>query len=92
MCVCLSSSVFLDPEELCEKECSSLSACQSSGTESHEAVLQRALAAEERARLSEEALARAMDDLHKLKSVTFCVFTSFVTSSNYMILQFVYFL
>ncbi|KAI3377355.1 hypothetical protein L3Q82_008559, partial [Scortum barcoo] len=54
-----------DPEELCEG--SSLSTGQSSRAGSHDALLQRAQAAEERARLSEEALARAMDDLHKLK-------------------------
>ncbi|XP_037608123.1 protein arginine N-methyltransferase 3 isoform X2 [Sebastes umbrosus] len=54
-----------DPEELCEE--SSLSTCPSSGAESHDALQQRAQAAEERARSSEEALARAMDDLHKLK-------------------------
>ncbi|KAM3625733.1 uncharacterized protein V6R79_016905 [Siganus canaliculatus] len=56
-----------DPEELCEEEGSNLSTCQSSGSGSHDALLQRARAAEERARHSEEALARAMDDLHKLK-------------------------
>lgn len=56
-----------DPEELCGGEASSLSECQSSGA--HDALLQRAQAAEERARRSEEALARAMEDLHKLKSV-----------------------
>ncbi|XP_034725079.1 protein arginine N-methyltransferase 3 isoform X2 [Etheostoma cragini] len=54
-----------DPEELCEG--SSLSMCPSSGAESHDALQQRTQAAEERARSSEEALARAMDDLHKLK-------------------------
>ncbi|XP_042342948.1 protein arginine N-methyltransferase 3 [Plectropomus leopardus] len=54
-----------DPEELCEGL--SPSACPSSGAESHDALRQRAQAAEERARSSEEALARAMDDLHKLK-------------------------
>uniref|UniRef100_A0A8C9YVU0 Protein arginine N-methyltransferase 3 n=1 Tax=Sander lucioperca TaxID=283035 RepID=A0A8C9YVU0_SANLU len=60
-------SVFLaDPEELCEG--SSLSTCPSSGAQSHDALQQRAHVAEERARSSEEALARAMDDLHKLKS------------------------
>ncbi|CAK6971522.1 protein arginine N-methyltransferase 3 [Scomber scombrus] len=52
-----------DPEELCSREVSS----QSSGAESDNAVLRRAQAAEERAHHSEEALARAMDDLHKLK-------------------------
>ncbi|XP_070818175.1 protein arginine N-methyltransferase 3 [Chaetodon trifascialis] len=56
-----------DPEELCGSGGSSLSTCQSSGTESHDALLHRAQAAEDRARRSEEALARAMDDLHKLK-------------------------
>ncbi|KAM7015313.1 protein arginine N-methyltransferase 3 [Tautogolabrus adspersus] len=56
-----------DPEELCSVGGSVLSTCPSSGAESHNAVLQRAQAAEERARHSEEALARAMDDLHKLK-------------------------
>lgn len=64
-----------DPEELCGGEGSSLSACQSSGA--HDALLQRAQAAEERARRSEEALARAMEDLHKLKSVTFLHFLFF---------------
>ncbi|XP_033481287.2 protein arginine N-methyltransferase 3 [Epinephelus lanceolatus] len=54
-----------DPEELCEGL--SPSACPPSGAESHDALQQRAQAAEERARRSEEALARAMDDLHKLK-------------------------
>lgn len=64
------TSVFLaDPEELCAGEGSNLSVCQLSGT--HNALLQRAQAAEERARCSEEALARAMEDLHKLKSVSF---------------------
>lgn len=63
-------AVFLaDPEELCAGEGSNLAACQLSGT--HNALLQRAQAAEERARCSEEALARAMEDLHKLKSVSF---------------------
>ncbi|XP_070690849.1 protein arginine N-methyltransferase 3 isoform X2 [Pempheris klunzingeri] len=56
-----------DPEELCGDEGSSLSTCPSSGADSQDALLQRALAAEERARCSGEALARAMDDLHKLK-------------------------
>ncbi|XP_074522710.1 protein arginine N-methyltransferase 3 [Halichoeres trimaculatus] len=51
-----------DPEELCGAEGSI-----QSGAESHDALLQRAQTAEERARRSEEALARAMDDLHKLK-------------------------
>ncbi|XP_022066110.1 protein arginine N-methyltransferase 3 [Acanthochromis polyacanthus] len=52
-----------DPEELCSSEGS----CPSSGPNPHDALLHRAQAAEERARRSEEALARAMDDLHKLK-------------------------
>ncbi|CAB1438316.1 unnamed protein product [Pleuronectes platessa] len=56
-----------DPEELCEIQGSGVSACPSSGAGSHDALLQRARAAEERARQSEEALSRAMDDLHKLK-------------------------
>ncbi|KAM9366223.1 protein arginine N-methyltransferase 3 [Symphorus nematophorus] len=56
-----------DPEELCDGEGSSLLTCQASGADSHDALLQRAHVAEERARRSEEALARAMDDLHKLK-------------------------
>ncbi|XP_059203444.1 protein arginine N-methyltransferase 3 [Centropristis striata] len=54
-----------DPEELCESLSPSM--CPTSQSESHGALQQRAQAAEERARLSEEALARAMDDLHKLK-------------------------
>lgn len=70
--------VFLaDPEELCDSERPGLSTCQSSGAESHDALHRRAQAAEERACRSEEALARAMDDLHKLKSVTLrCLFES----------------
>lgn len=66
-----------DPEELCGMEGSSSSACQLSGAGSHDAILQRAQAAEEKARLSEEALSRAMDDLHKLKSVTILHFYAF---------------
>nr|XP_040017215.1 protein arginine N-methyltransferase 3 isoform X1 [Gasterosteus aculeatus aculeatus] len=54
-----------DPEELCED--SSLWTGPSSGAESHDALQRRAQAAEDRARSSEEALTRAMDDLHKLK-------------------------
>ena len=69
-----------DPEELCEG--SSLSMCPSSGAESHDALQQRARAAEERARSSEEALARAMDDLHKLKSVTFTNFHFFLINNH----------
>uniref|UniRef100_A0A669BLR3 Protein arginine N-methyltransferase 3 n=1 Tax=Oreochromis niloticus TaxID=8128 RepID=A0A669BLR3_ORENI len=52
-----------DPEELCGSEGS----CLASGADPHNALVHRAQAAEERARSSEEALARAMDDLHKLK-------------------------
>lgn len=67
-----SLCVFLtDPEELCGDEGSSSLTWQSSGAGSHDALLHRAQAAEERARRSEEALARAMDDLHKLKSGSF---------------------
>lgn len=55
-----------DLEELCGDDGSNVSV-QSSGT--HDALLQRARAAEERACRSEEALARAMEDLHRLKSV-----------------------
>ncbi|XP_071771485.1 protein arginine N-methyltransferase 3 [Centroberyx gerrardi] len=50
-----------DPEELCGSEGSGAQ------SQSHDALLQRAQAAEERVCRSEEALARAMDDLHKLK-------------------------
>ncbi|CAJ1049575.1 protein arginine N-methyltransferase 3 [Xyrichtys novacula] len=56
-----------DPEELCSVEGSIQPTCPLSVAESHDALLQKAQAAEERARRSEEALARAMDDLHKLK-------------------------
>ncbi|XP_053722683.1 protein arginine N-methyltransferase 3 [Synchiropus splendidus] len=52
-----------DPEELCCWE-DSPTKC---GGDSNNAVLQRAKAAEERACQSEKALARAMEDLHKLK-------------------------
>ncbi|TNN58910.1 Protein arginine N-methyltransferase 3 [Liparis tanakae] len=55
----------IDPEELCED--ASLPVCSSSGAQSHDALQQRAQAAEERASTSEQALTRAMDDLHKLK-------------------------
>ncbi|XP_072315960.1 protein arginine N-methyltransferase 3-like [Eucyclogobius newberryi] len=50
-----------DPEELCA------SGPSHSSSTSHDALLQRAIEAEERARRAEEALTRAMDDLHKLK-------------------------
>ncbi|CAF99968.1 unnamed protein product, partial [Tetraodon nigroviridis] len=53
-----------DLEELCGEDGFDPSV-HSPGT--HDALLQRAQAAEERARRSEEALARAMEDLHKLK-------------------------
>ncbi|XP_026234669.1 protein arginine N-methyltransferase 3 isoform X1 [Anabas testudineus] len=56
-----------DPEELCGSEAARVAACPLSEPKTHDALLQRAQAAEERARLSEEALARAMDDLHKLR-------------------------
>lgn len=56
-----------DPEELCAGEGSNQGLLPA-GT--HNALLQRAQAAEERARLSEEALARAMEDLHKLRSAS----------------------
>lgn len=59
--------VRADLEELCGDDGSNPSV-YSPGT--HDALLQRAQAAEERAHRSEEALARAMEDLHKLKSVT----------------------
>uniref|UniRef100_A0A8C6WIB9 Protein arginine N-methyltransferase 3 n=1 Tax=Neogobius melanostomus TaxID=47308 RepID=A0A8C6WIB9_9GOBI len=54
-----------DPEELSALDPSAQSG-QAAGN-SHDALLQRALAAEERAARAEEALSRAMDDLHKLK-------------------------
>ncbi|XP_028294892.1 protein arginine N-methyltransferase 3-like [Gouania willdenowi] len=54
-----------DLEELCDSEGST--SCSPSASESHDALQRRAQAAEGRARQSEEALARAMDDLHKLK-------------------------
>ncbi|XP_075890192.1 protein arginine N-methyltransferase 3 isoform X2 [Nelusetta ayraudi] len=53
-----------DPEELCAGEGLNQGLLP---TGNQYALLQRAQAAEERARLSEEALARAMDDLHKLR-------------------------
>lgn len=65
----------VDPEELCEDNESK--SVQSSGT--HNALLQRAQAAEERARRSEEALARAMEDLNRLKSVTVNSFNFILT-------------
>lgn len=49
-----------DPEELC-------GSCPKANADSNDALLQRARAAEERACQSEKALARAMEDLHKLK-------------------------
>lgn len=64
--VCPLLCFLPDPEELCED--SSLWTGPSSGAESHDALQRRAQAAEDRARSSEEALTRAMDDLHKLKS------------------------
>uniref|UniRef100_A0A3P9JXS6 Protein arginine N-methyltransferase 3 n=2 Tax=Oryzias latipes TaxID=8090 RepID=A0A3P9JXS6_ORYLA len=56
-----------DPEELLSSDVPCISACPSSRTESYNALLLRAQTAEERARSSEEALSRAMEDLHKLK-------------------------
>ncbi|XP_041843325.1 protein arginine N-methyltransferase 3 [Melanotaenia boesemani] len=56
-----------DPEELCSGEGTCSSTCPSSRAEPHDVLLHKAQAAEERARCSEEALARAMEDLHKLK-------------------------
>lgn len=61
-----------DPEELLSGEAPS--ACPSSNTEAYNVLLLRAQAAEERAHSSEDALARAMEDLHKLKLVTFRTF------------------
>ncbi|XP_035642374.1 protein arginine N-methyltransferase 3 isoform X1 [Oncorhynchus keta] len=60
----------IDLEELCEGK--GILAGPSTGGQceascSSDALLQRAQAAEERAQRTEEALARAMDDLHKLK-------------------------
>ncbi|MEQ2314126.1 hypothetical protein AMECASPLE_008955 [Ameca splendens] len=52
-----------DPEELCGRE----DMCSSSRAEPCDKLVRRALAAEERAHRSEEALTRAMEDLHKLK-------------------------
>uniref|UniRef100_A0A8C8DLS0 type I protein arginine methyltransferase n=1 Tax=Oryzias sinensis TaxID=183150 RepID=A0A8C8DLS0_9TELE len=62
------SEDFLRPalqDDLIDVPC--ISACPSSRTESYNALLLRAQTAEERARSSEEALSRAMEDLHKLK-------------------------
>ncbi|XP_037553628.1 protein arginine N-methyltransferase 3 [Nematolebias whitei] len=56
-----------DPEELCSRDDPCSSTRSSSTPESRDALLRRAQTAEERARSSEEALARAMEDLHKLK-------------------------
>uniref|UniRef100_A0A3B4B881 type I protein arginine methyltransferase n=1 Tax=Periophthalmus magnuspinnatus TaxID=409849 RepID=A0A3B4B881_9GOBI len=54
-----------DPEELCASAPPSRS-CPPA-LSSHDTLLQRAIEAEERAKQAEEALTRAMDDLHKLK-------------------------
>ncbi|XP_034019799.1 protein arginine N-methyltransferase 3 [Thalassophryne amazonica] len=56
-----------DPEDLCLRDGSSSSTCLSSGVDPGDALMRRAQAAEERACRSEQALARAMEDLHKLK-------------------------
>lgn len=68
---------FADLEELCGAEGST---CHAPAADSHDALLRRAQAAEDRARQSEEALSRAMDDLHKLKSVMLHPFSA---TSNY---------
>ncbi|KAM4743818.1 LOW QUALITY PROTEIN: protein arginine N-methyltransferase 3 [Anableps anableps] len=52
-----------DLEELCGRD----DMCSSSRGEPHDELLRRAQAAEDRAQRSEEALTRAMEDLHKLK-------------------------
>ncbi len=57
----LLSYILSDVEELSEAAAVTLSP--------EALLLQRARQAEDRAQRSEEALARAMDDLHKLKSV-----------------------
>uniref|UniRef100_A0A6Q2YKQ9 type I protein arginine methyltransferase n=1 Tax=Esox lucius TaxID=8010 RepID=A0A6Q2YKQ9_ESOLU len=59
----------IDLEELCEEmgTLASPSTVRKCGANDSVGMLQRAQAAEERAQHSEEALARAMDDLHKLK-------------------------
>ncbi|XP_055010363.1 protein arginine N-methyltransferase 3-like [Boleophthalmus pectinirostris] len=53
------------PEELCAFAPPSCS--RGPAPSSHDALLQRAIEAEERARRAEEALTRATDDLHKLR-------------------------
>uniref|UniRef100_A0A8C7XLB8 type I protein arginine methyltransferase n=1 Tax=Oryzias sinensis TaxID=183150 RepID=A0A8C7XLB8_9TELE len=62
-----SRTFFLSVSELLSSDVPCISACPSSRTESYNALLLRAQTAEERARSSEEALSRAMEDLHKLK-------------------------
>uniref|UniRef100_M4A6U9 type I protein arginine methyltransferase n=1 Tax=Xiphophorus maculatus TaxID=8083 RepID=M4A6U9_XIPMA len=52
-----------DPEELCGTE----DTCSSSRGDSHDELPCRALTVEERAQRSEEAVARLMEDVHKLK-------------------------
>ncbi len=62
----LLACVLSDVEELSEAAAVTLSpAAGDQGS----LLLQRARQAEDRAQRAEEALARAMDDLHKLKSV-----------------------
>lgn len=80
---------FADPEELCGAEGSIQSTCRAPGIESHDALLQRAQSAEERACRSEEALARAMDDLHKLKLVSFMHFQLILIKSLSVLLSLV---
>ena len=62
-----------DPEELCGGDGEGPPPGPVSGAPDLSAVLQRAQAAEDRAQRAEEALARAMDDLHKLKFVLLLV-------------------
>ena len=62
MCLCVPS--VSDLEDLCGVE--AMVVGQSCGGQAAD-LLQRAQQAEERALRSEEALARAMEDLHKLK-------------------------
>lgn len=63
LCVCVPLSIS-DLEELCDAEVMVVG--QSCGGQAAD-LLRRAQQAEERALRSEEALARAMEDLHKLK-------------------------
>ncbi|MGH0137000.1 UNVERIFIED_CONTAM: hypothetical protein FKN15_043141 [Acipenser sinensis] len=58
-----------DVEELWESQTQEVQACDQSGNESpaQAALLQRAQNAEDKARKAEEALVRALEDLHKIK-------------------------